>query len=187
MGLIFRKGDPRTAKLVTLILFVPLGVALVGLLNRSTMLPSGILMPWAQAAGFIVAIGTCIAALLDRNPVAVFTRPKGLLKRGAVTLLLFAFAWGMGFCAVMLGLPTLWSSLALTPSAATASVTHVLRERTGRGCHHRLALAGGRLPEPMIPCVSEEVWKSTKVGSTVTFKFTDSRLAFIIDDIELLQ
>lgn len=184
MGVIFRDGDTRAAKVVQLILALPLGMAIVGLYARSSLVSYGLLKPWAIVAGCVVALGMMVALFKDKNPASAFVR-YGTVKRLLALALLVPFAWGMGFFTVWLGAPTVWANRVLEPKLASASVTHVWRERSGRGCHHRIEIQGGPLPQTMTPCGSKELREAVQRGTLVEVEYTDGGGAFFIHDVTL--
>lgn len=186
MGLLFRSGDGRNAKLVIMAFMVLTGVALIGLLDHQNLVPYPTLKPWAMAAGLVVAVCALVAVCKDTNPASRFVQ-SGPVKRFGLLVLLFPLSWSLGFFAVWLGVPSIWASVALAPKVATTSVTHVLRERSGRGCRHRITIEGAPLPEAMTPCVSKELRASVRPGSVVEIKYTDSAVAFVIHDVALAK
>jgi len=186
LGLLFRDGDTRNAKIVNLVFMALMGAALVGLLDSHNLVPHPTLKPWAVATGFGIAVCAIVAACKDTNPASRFVQ-LGPIKRLGILILLFPCSWSLGFFAVWLGLPSVWASLALEPEVATTSVTYVLRERSGRRCHYRITIEGAPLPEAMTPCVSRELRASVHPGSVVEIKYTDSAFAFVIHDIALTK
>lgn len=182
MGLIFREGDTRAAKVVQLILALPLGMAIVGLYASSNLVSYDLLKPWAIASGCVVALGVSVALFKDKNPASAFVR-YGTFKRLLAFALVLPLAWGMGFCAVWLGAPTVWANLVLEHKFASASVTQVLRERSGRGCHHRIEIQGGPLPQTMTLCVPKELREAVQRGALVGVEYTDGGGAFFIHDV----
>jgi hypothetical protein len=123
-----------------------------------------------------------LALFKDKNPVSGFVR-YGVVKRLFALALLIPFAWWIGFFAVWLGAPTVWANLVLEPKLASASVTQVWRERSGRGCHHRIEIQGGPLPKAMTPCVSKELREGVQRGTLVEVEYTDGGGAFFIHEV----
>lgn len=72
MGLLFRDGDTRNAKLVNLAFMALSGVALVGLLDSRNLVPHPTLKPWAVATGFVVVAYMMAVVNKDRNPASRF-------------------------------------------------------------------------------------------------------------------
>lgn len=186
MGWIFRTGDTRAAKWVTLAFLAPLCVAIVGLLGMHSLLPHPALKLPAAAFGVLFAVFASVALIKDKNPATPFAR-SGPIKRFCFLILAAMLAWATGFFAVQLGAPYIWAAVALDPKVGTASVTHVFRERSGRGCHHKIELKGGPLPETMTPCVSQELWKALKVGDTVEIRYTDGLGALVVQGIAIAK
>ncbi len=184
MGLIFRDGDTRAAKITQLVFALPLGMAIVGLYASSNLVSHDLLKPWAIVAGCVVALGLLVALFKDQNPVSAFVG-HGAVKRLLILALVIPFAWWMGFFSVWLGVPTVWANLVLKPRVASASVTHVLRERSGRGCHHRIEIQGGPLPQAMTPCVSKELREAVRRGMLVEVEYTYGGGAFFVHDVTL--
>lgn len=182
MGWIFRDGDTRAAKVIQLVLALPLGMALVGLYARSNLVSYGLLRPWAIVAGCVVALGLLVALFKDKNPVSAFVG-YGMVKRLLVLALVIPFAWWMGFFSVWLGVPTVWANLVLESKLASVTVTQVWRERSGRGCHHRIEIQGGPLPQTMTPCVSKELREAVRRGTVVEVEYTDGGGAFFVHDV----
>lgn len=102
-------------------------------------------------------------------------------------LMVFLSFSAMGYFFLLLGLPTIWSKLAMTAVTSEASVIHVFKERKGRGCSFRIELSGGPLPESMTPCVSKEIWDSSREGGNVNVSYTNSFAGLVIEDISLTQ
>lgn len=177
-----REREASNSKWVWLVLLVPLGLALVGLLNRRNIIAYPIMVPWAAVAALLVALVGVWVMSRNRNPTIKLNHYRPL-KRCAAFVLLFIFNGMIGYFAVLLGLPTIWSKVALTPRSGEVTVTHILSERTGKGCHWRIEVDGGPLPKAMIPCVSGTLWASLRAGSSVSIIYTQSPFAFVIDGI----
>lgn len=187
VGWIFRKGDAGSAKLVTLVLFTLLCVALYGLINRHNLVPVTSLRYPAMAFGTLCALFASIALCRDTNSTTPFAK-LGPIKRTLFLIgVAFPLMWAMGYFAALLGAPSICAILSLDPKAAHVPVEYVFRERRGRGCQHRILISGGPLPEAMTPCVSEQVWQGVTVGRNVNITYTDGFGAFVVHDVELTK
>lgn len=178
-----RKGEGSAPKSGWLVLCVPLGLALLGFLNQRNVVAFPVITPWAKAAGLFVAIVGVWVIARNRHP-AIKLNHYGLLKRFATLALMFMVIGMFGYIAVLLGVPTIWSKVALTPRSGEATVTYILKERAGKGCHWRIEVDGGPLPEAMTPCVSKALWASLRTGDPVSVTYTQSAFAFVIEDIQ---
>lgn len=183
MNFFLRKGDAAASKIVWLTFLPPLGLALIGLLNRRNIVAYSFIVPWAAIAALSLAVVGVWVITRDRNPEIKLNR-YGPLRRFAALVSLFIFNGMIGYFAVLLGLPIIWSKVALTPQSDKVTATHILDERTGKGCHWQIEVDGGPLPESMIPCVSEALWGSLRTGDPVLITYTQSAFAFVIEDIQ---
>lgn len=183
MSPLLREGDASTPKWIWLAFLGLLCLALLGLVNRRNMVTYQVMAPWAAVAALLLAIVGVWVMSRNRDP-AIKLNHYGPLKRCAALVSLFIFNGMIGYFAVLLGFPTIWSRVALSPRAAEATVTHILSERTGKGCHWRIEVDGGPLPEAMSPCVSSTLWASLRTGNSVSVIYTQSSFAFVIEDIQ---
>jgi predicted heme/steroid binding protein len=182
MTWVFRKGDTRRAKVVQLVLYLVVGIALIGLVNYPNVMPFVAWHPFAMVLGLVMAVVTVVALARDTNP-ANRLLGYGPVKRLALLVLSFPMAWTVGYWAVWLGLPTMWAYVAIDTKVASVSVSYVWRERIGRGCHYRIDLAGRPLPQAISPCVSEAVWSSVQTGSTVQIRYSETPSALFIHEV----
>jgi len=178
-----REGDASTPKWIWLTFLGPLCLALLGLVNRRNIVTYQVMAPWAAVAALLLAIVGGWAMSRNRDS-AIKLKHYGPLRRCAAFVSLFIFNGMIGYFAVLLGLPTIWSRIVLSPRAAEATVTHILSERTGKGCHWRIKVDGGPLPEAMSPCVSSTLWASLRAGDSVSVIYTQNSFAFVIEDIQ---
>lgn len=183
MNPLLREGEASTPKWVRLAFLVPIGLALLGLHDQPNIVAYPVMVPWAAVAALLGAIVGVWVISRNRDP-AIKLNHYGPLKRCAALVSLFIINGMIGYFAVLLGLPAIWSKVALTPRSGEATVTHILSKRTGKGCHWRIEVNGGPLPKSMSPCVSETFWASLRAGNSVWITYTQSSLAFVIEDIQ---
>lgn len=181
---LLRQGDTRAAKLVTLIIWGVLGMAILGLINKGNIVPSERMCLLAFVLGGGGGLALCVALWRDAHPDAALGN-AGFIKSICMTLAAFTTGGALAYFAALLGWPYLWSLVALQPSEATVKVAFVLSEGLGKGCHHKIGIEGGPMPQRMSPCVSEALWKSVRSGDPLVLRYTDGAMAFVIDDIRL--
>lgn len=184
MRFLFREGDTRSAKFVKLAFTVLLFFALIGLSNRTNIVPNAAWTPWCDVVGILVGVAGFWAASKDKNPKSKYNQYSPF-KRFIALAFIFCISATMGYFCMSHSVPTIFSKFVLTPLTQEASVAYVWNERTGRGCSFRIDIAGGPLPKSVSPCVSKEIWSSSRAGDSVYVSFTDSFMAFVIEDIHL--
>lgn len=184
MSWLLRPGDTPTAKLVTLAIWCVFGMAVLGLINARNMVPTDRMNLLALVLGGAGGLGLCVALWRDTHPSAVLG-DAGFFKSIGVTVAAFTASGALAYFATLLGWPYLWSLVVASPSEATVNVALVLPEGLGRGCHHKIGIEGGPMPQQMTPCVSDALWRSVRPGDRLVLSYTDGAMAFVIDDIRL--
>lgn len=182
MAWIFRVGDTQRAKQVTVVALLVLFAGVYGGWNRRNFMPSDLTDQLAITLAALAGLCAQVALLLDRNPNARFNQYRPLRRLFFVLIVSIAFSFA-GWLAFGWGVPALITQIWGKSLQVEARVHTVFPNRTGRGCHHRLEVSSPGLRETARPCVSEQIWRQTKVGDAVWLHLRSSGLGVQVDDI----
>lgn len=181
MTWIFRDGDSKRAKQVTMIYLCVLGLAINGFVNHRNYMPSELAQSIGQIVGLVVALGFFFASMRDRNAKAPYNR-YGPVRRSLTVMLVTACIFFLGWVSAygVMGPITRWTA---TQSTVYPSVQTILHERRGKGCHYRLEFKATYPIPTTIPCVSKELWQQVKQGDRVSMRIADGVLGIQLIDV----
>lgn len=166
MSLIFRPNASRRERAYTLFVIAWLCLAVYGIATNF------VADYWVRAAAWILAIPVAIACIvpviLDRHP-ANKVPSLGYFKRAGFYAATAAIFYGLSWCALSLGAPSLITSLIGVERQSDFVVT-AKSDGTPkkRDCRYsvRVKLRTGAWESKV--CLSEEGWNSISVGDIVT-------------------
>jgi hypothetical protein len=184
VGWIFRTGDSKRAKQITLAFLFVLAIDVYGGFNRLNFVPTAVGSSLAVSVSAVLTFLFILALWFDTNPVARFNR-YGAVRR----LLAIAFSgtlfFGATWMGALYGLTSAFTNLGGESFLTVPKAAVSLPERTGRGCHHQVMLELGALDKPAKPCVSEETWSHVKSGGRVSVALTSSLFGTQIADVKI--